>query len=83
MKLQLAIDLEDVNGAINLIEKTKDSVDIFEYGTPLVINFGLEGSRLSGKNSPTSPYWLTSRSWMSRVTKSNRPTSTVLTSQRS
>ncbi|ANZ62024.1 3-hexulose-6-phosphate synthase [Secundilactobacillus paracollinoides] len=43
MKLQLAIDLEDVNGAINLIEKTKDSVDIFEYGTPLVINFGLEG----------------------------------------
>ncbi|UQS85380.1 3-hexulose-6-phosphate synthase [Apilactobacillus apisilvae] len=43
MKLQLAIDLEDVDGAINLIEKTKDSVDVFEYGTPLVINFGLEG----------------------------------------
>ncbi|AQW21177.1 3-hexulose-6-phosphate synthase [Lentilactobacillus curieae] len=43
MKLQLAIDLEDVDGAIKLIEKTKDSVDIFEYGTPLVINFGLEG----------------------------------------
>lgn len=43
MKLQLAIDLEDVNGAIELIEKTKDSVDVFEYGTPLVINFGLEG----------------------------------------
>ncbi|GAO99540.1 3-hexulose-6-phosphate synthase [Fructobacillus ficulneus] len=43
MKLQLAIDLEDVNGAINLIEQTKDSIDIFEYGTPLVINFGLEG----------------------------------------
>ncbi|KIU19821.1 3-hexulose-6-phosphate synthase [Weissella cibaria] len=43
MKLQLAIDLEDVQGAIALIEKTKDSIDIFEYGTPLVINFGLEG----------------------------------------
>jgi 3-hexulose-6-phosphate synthase len=43
MKLQLAIDLEDIDGAINLIEKTKDSIDIFEYGTPLVINFGLEG----------------------------------------
>ncbi|MEJ6347854.1 3-hexulose-6-phosphate synthase [Holzapfeliella sp. He02] len=43
MKLQLAIDLEDVNGAIELIEKTKDNVDVFEYGTPLVINFGLEG----------------------------------------
>lgn len=43
MKLQLAIDLEDIDGAINLINQTKDSVDIFEYGTPLVINFGLEG----------------------------------------
>ncbi|MHA8110799.1 3-hexulose-6-phosphate synthase [Lactobacillaceae bacterium Melli_B4] len=43
MKLQLAIDLEDVDGAIELIKKTKDSVDVFEYGTPLVINFGLEG----------------------------------------
>ncbi|WEV54333.1 3-hexulose-6-phosphate synthase [Leuconostocaceae bacterium ESL0723] len=43
MKLQLAIDLVDVDGAIDLIEQTKDSVDIFEYGTPLVINFGLEG----------------------------------------
>ncbi|ETO40506.1 D-arabino-3-hexulose 6-phosphate formaldehyde lyase [Fructilactobacillus florum 8D] len=43
MKLQLAIDLEDIDGAINLIEKTQESVDIVEYGTPLVINFGLEG----------------------------------------
>lgn len=43
MKLQLAIDLVDVEGAMALIEQTKDSVDIFEYGTPLVINFGLEG----------------------------------------
>ncbi|GHP14446.1 3-hexulose-6-phosphate synthase [Lentilactobacillus fungorum] len=43
MKLQLAIDLEDIDGAIRLIDKTKDYVDIFEYGTPLVINFGLEG----------------------------------------
>ena len=43
MKLQLAIDLEDIQGAINLIRKTKYSIDIFEYGTPLVINFGLEG----------------------------------------
>ena len=43
MKLQLAIDLEDIQGAINLIRKTKDSIDIFEYGTPLVINFGPEG----------------------------------------
>lgn len=43
MKLQLAIDLEDIDGAIKLIDKTKDYVDVFEYGTPLVINFGLEG----------------------------------------
>lgn len=43
MKLQLAIDLTDVDGAIKLIDQTKDDVDIFEYGTPLVINFGLEG----------------------------------------
>lgn len=43
MKLQLAIDLEDIQGAMSLIEKTMDSIDVFEYGTPLVINFGLEG----------------------------------------
>ncbi|WP_429970272.1 3-hexulose-6-phosphate synthase [Fructilactobacillus sp. Tb1] len=52
MKIQLAIDLEDVDGAIKLIEKTKDSIDIFEYGTPLVINFGLEGLAKIRKQFP-------------------------------
>ncbi len=58
MKLQLAIDLEDVQGAIELIQKTKDSIDIFEYGTPLVINFGLEGLKKSVKNSQILRYLL-------------------------
>ncbi|GAA3181518.1 orotidine 5'-phosphate decarboxylase / HUMPS family protein [Fructilactobacillus sanfranciscensis] len=52
MKIQLAIDLEDVDGAIKLIEKTKDSIDIFEYDTPLVINFGLEGLAKIRKQFP-------------------------------
>ncbi|USS88615.1 3-hexulose-6-phosphate synthase [Fructilactobacillus hinvesii] len=52
MKIQLAIDLEDVDGAIKLIDKTKDSIDIFEYGTPLVINFGLEGLAKIRKKFP-------------------------------
>ena len=52
MKIQLAIDLEDVDGAIKLIKKTKDSIDIFEYGTPLVINFGLEGLAKIRKQFP-------------------------------
>ncbi|KRL66728.1 3-hexulose-6-phosphate synthase [Companilactobacillus versmoldensis] len=52
MKLQLAIDLEDIDGAIKLIDKTKDYVDVFEYGTPLVINFGLEGLQKIRKAFP-------------------------------
>ncbi|USS85041.1 orotidine 5'-phosphate decarboxylase [Fructilactobacillus myrtifloralis] len=52
MKIQLAIDLEDVDGAIKLIDETKDSIDIFEYGTPLVINFGLEGLAKIRKQFP-------------------------------
>lgn len=52
MKLQLAIDLEDIDGSIKLIDKTKDYVDVFEYGTPLVINFGLEGLQKIRKAFP-------------------------------
>ncbi|MDF7637786.1 orotidine 5'-phosphate decarboxylase [Leuconostocaceae bacterium ESL0958] len=52
MKLQLAIDLEDVDGAIQLIDKTKDYIDVFEYGTPLVMNFGLEGLAKIRKQYP-------------------------------
>lgn len=58
MKLQLAIDLEDVQGAIDLIQKTKDSIDVFEYGTPLVINFGLEGLKKFVQNFQRLRYLL-------------------------
>ena len=58
MKLQLAIDLEDVQGAIDLIQKTKDSIDVFEYGTPLVINFGLEGLKKFVRNFQILHYLL-------------------------
>src|SRR5689334_3474216 len=42
MKLQLALDLVDIQGAIELVEEVKDHVDVVEIGTPVVINEGLK-----------------------------------------
>ncbi|OMF37305.1 3-hexulose-6-phosphate synthase [Paenibacillus sp. FSL H8-0548] len=41
MKLQLALDLVDIPGAIELVKQVESFVDIVEIGTPIVINEGL------------------------------------------
>ncbi|MEH7251337.1 3-hexulose-6-phosphate synthase [Neobacillus niacini] len=42
MKLQLALDLVDIPGAIEVVNEVKDYIDIVEIGTPVVINEGLK-----------------------------------------
>ncbi|UTH14094.1 3-hexulose-6-phosphate synthase [Macrococcus equipercicus] len=41
MKLQLALDLVDIQGAIEVIKEVEAYVDVVEIGTPVVINEGL------------------------------------------
>jgi 3-hexulose-6-phosphate synthase len=41
MKLQLAIDLVDTQGAIALVKEVEEYIDVVEIGTPVVINEGL------------------------------------------
>lgn len=41
MELQLALDLVDIPGAIEVIKEVEDYIDIVEIGTPVVINEGL------------------------------------------
>ena len=42
MKLQLALDLVDIPGAIELIKEVEEHIDVVEIGTPVVINEGLK-----------------------------------------
>lgn len=42
MKLQLALDLVDIPGAIELVKEVEAFVDVVEIGTPVVINEGLK-----------------------------------------
>ncbi|MBP3949938.1 3-hexulose-6-phosphate synthase [Bacillus suaedae] len=41
MELQLALDLVDIPGAIEVIKEVEEHIDIVEIGTPVVINEGL------------------------------------------
>ncbi|MGO4545206.1 3-hexulose-6-phosphate synthase [Paenibacillus sp. 2TAB23] len=41
MKLQLALDLVNIEGAIEVVKQVESYVDIVEIGTPIVINEGL------------------------------------------
>ena len=41
MKLQLALDLVDIQGAIEAVKEVQEYVDVVEIGTPVVINEGL------------------------------------------
>ena len=42
MKLQLALDLVDIPGAIEVVKEVQDHIDVVEIGTPVVINEGLK-----------------------------------------
>ncbi|KAB7671743.1 3-hexulose-6-phosphate synthase [Bacillus sp. B1-b2] len=41
MKLQLALDLVDIQGAIDVVKEVEGFVDVVEIGTPVIINEGL------------------------------------------
>ena len=41
MKLQLALDLVDTQGAIDMVKEVGEYIDVVEIGTPVVINEGL------------------------------------------
>lgn len=45
MKLQLALDLVDIKGAIELVKEVGEFIDVVEIGTPVVINEGLRAVR--------------------------------------
>lgn len=42
MKLQLALDLVDIPGAIKVVKEVEEHIDVVEIGTPVVINEGLK-----------------------------------------
>ncbi|RLL48493.1 3-hexulose-6-phosphate synthase [Oceanobacillus piezotolerans] len=42
MKLQLALDLVDISGAIEVVKEVEEHIDVVEIGTPVVINEGLK-----------------------------------------
>lgn len=52
MKLQLALDLVDINGAIEVVKEVENHVDVVEIGTPVVINEGLKAVREVKKAFP-------------------------------
>ena len=52
MKLQLAIDRVTLEKAIQIIHHTKDSVDIFEIGTSLIKDYGMESVRKIRESFP-------------------------------
>ena len=45
MKLQLALDTFCLEDALRLADSTRDCVDIFEIGTPFLMEYGLEAVR--------------------------------------
>lgn len=52
MKLQLAIDLLDTKGAIELIKEVGEHIDVVEIGTPVIINEGLNAVKEMKKAFP-------------------------------
>lgn len=45
MKIQLAIDRVSIEKAVEIVDETKDYVDIIEVGTSLIKDFGMESLR--------------------------------------
>ncbi len=52
MKLQLSLDMVDLNEALGYIEETKDSIDIVEVGTPFALKYGLKAISLIKSKYP-------------------------------
>lgn len=52
MKLQLALDIVDLQGAKNILDEVGDAIDIVEVGTPFVIKEGLKAVEEIKKKFP-------------------------------
>lgn len=52
MKLQLALDLVDIPGALNVVKEVGEFIDVVEIGTPVVINEGLRAVKEMKKAFP-------------------------------
>lgn len=52
MKLQLALDLVDIPGAIEVVKQVEPYVDIVEIGTPIIINEGLHAVKALKETFP-------------------------------
>ena len=52
MKLQVAIDLTDTKGLLAMAESVKDSVDIIEVGTPIIMLEGMHPVKKAKKAFP-------------------------------
>ncbi|MCT6892678.1 MAG: orotidine 5'-phosphate decarboxylase [Bombilactobacillus mellifer] len=54
-RLQVALDAITLNGALNLIEKIQDDIDIVEVGTPLLMHYGMNVVEKLFQNFPKLP----------------------------
>ena len=54
-RLQVALDAITLNGALNLIEKIQDDIDIVEVGTPLMMHYGMNVVEKLFQNFPKLP----------------------------
>jgi len=52
MKLQIALDDITLEGALELVERVRDSIDIIEVGTPLIYLCGMEAVRAMKRRFP-------------------------------
>jgi len=53
MKLQLSLDMVDLNEALCYIEETKNSIDIVEVGTPFALKYGVKAISLIKEKYPS------------------------------
>lgn len=52
MKLQIALDDVTLEGALELVKKVRDYIDIIEIGTPFVYEYGMQAVRTMKEHFP-------------------------------
>ncbi|EKQ02536.1 D-arabino-3-hexulose 6-phosphate formaldehyde lyase [Lacticaseibacillus paracasei] len=79
MKLQLALDDISLVDALVLAEKVRDYVDIFEIGSPFIIQEGMRAVREFRRYFPKKRSWPIPRLWMQASMKLSLPLKLVRT----
>ena len=64
MKLQMALDLDDMQKALQMASSTRDFVDIIEIGTPLIVRFGVDAVKMMKDSFLGSCRYQDSRWWL-------------------